>query len=263
MASLITEAEAVCFDDETVTIGGLPIAVVDRRGAAEHMCRVAVHRRGAGGRPLFITSANGHVLALCDRDPEIRELFLGADVVHADGMPMVFASRHLARKALPERVATTDLIHDVMAIAPREGIRSFLLGGTPEVNEAAVAHLRALYPGVPEIAGHHGYFTPEQADGVFETIDRFAPDILWIGMGVPTEQRFVVDHLDRLTSVGVIKTSGGLFDFLSGKRSRAPLFLQKIGLEWAWRAMLEPKRLGLRYIDTNITALRLLLTRTH
>lgn len=247
---------------ETVVVGGLPISVVDRAGAAEAMCRTAVARRGRGGTPRFETSANGQVLALCDRDPEVRELFLRADAIYADGMPMVFASRLFCRHPLPERVATTDLVHDVMAMAPRFGLRSFLLGGRPEVNAGALSALRRLYPEVPEIAGHHGYFDDRDEEAVVETIDRFAPDVLWVGLGVPKEQRFVLRHLDRLRHVGVIKTCGGLFDFLSGDRRRAPLLLQRIGLEWAWRAMLEPKRLGSRYLATNLTALRLLLTRT-
>ncbi len=244
------------------TIGGLPIVVTDRATAARRLCDLAVARRGRGGRPPFVTSANGQVLALCDREPDVRALFLAADAIHADGMPMVFASRFLCRTPLPERVATTDLVHDVMAIAPRAGIRSFLLGATAEVNATAVANLRRLYPQVPEITGRDGYFSEAEETAVVEAINAAAPDILWVGMGVPREQHFVLRNLDRLTSVGVIKTAGGLFDFLAGKRSRAPLFLQKVGLEWAWRAMLEPRRLGLRYLDTNFTAIRLLLTRT-
>ena len=249
--------------DETVTIGGLPIVVTDRAGAAETMCRVALERRGKGGRPLFVTSANGQVLAMCDRDPAIRELFLAADVIHADGMPMVFASRFLAAKPLPERVATTDLVHDVMARSHRYGLRNFLFGARPEINAAAIDNLRGLYPDAPEIRGHHGYFDAGEEEALVERIAEAAPDILWIGLGVPREQQFVLRNLHRLGSVGVIKTAGGLFDFLAGARRRAPLMLQKVGLEWAWRALLEPRRLGSRYLDTNFTALRLLLTRTH
>ena len=81
-------------------------------------------------------------------------------------------------------------------------------------------------------------------------------------MGVPREQRFVVRHRSRLTSVGVIKTSGGLFDFVSGKTIRAPVLMQKAGLEWLWRAGLEPKRLGWRYLKTNPSAFYLLMTQS-
>ncbi len=262
MSSLQSEQISLVGDVESATIGGLPIAVETRDEAAERMCRLAIARRGRGGKPIYVTSANGQVLAECERDATTRDLFLAADLIHADGMPMVFASRFLSRRPLPERVATTDLVHDVMARAGRYGVRSYLLGATPEVNAAAIANLRARYPDAPEILGHHGYFDEAEEAALVADIDALAPDILWIGLGVPKEQAFVQRNLDRLGSVGVIKTSGGLFDFLAGTRRRAPMVLQKMGLEWAWRAMLEPRRLGLRYLDTNFAALRLLLTHT-
>ncbi len=247
---------------ETIRLGDLPITVVDRAEAAQRMVESALARRGSGLPPQYLTSANGQVLVECDRDPEIRRLFLEADAIHADGMPMVFASWHMASVPLPERVATTDLVHDVMKLSPEAGLRSYLLGATAEVNAAAVANLRGLYPDVPEIDGRDGYFSLDEEEAVCEAVNAFAPDVLWLGLGVPKEQAFVVRNRHRLTRVGVIKTSGGLFDFLSGKRARAPQFLQAVGLEWAWRALLEPRRLGRRYLDTNFAALRLLLTRT-
>jgi exopolysaccharide biosynthesis WecB/TagA/CpsF family protein len=175
---------------------------------------------------------------------------------------MVFASRLLSATPLPERVATTDLVHDVMRLSAAAGIRSFLLGATPQVNARAIENLRRLYPDLPEIGGHHGYFSAEEEGGILDLVDDFAPDVLWLGLGVPKEQAFVLRNRDRLRRVGVIKTAGGLFDFLSGRRMRAPRPLQLLGFEWAWRMMLEPRRLGPRYLATNLVALRLLLTRT-
>lgn len=256
------EVDRRIVHEETIRLGDLPITIVDRAEAARRMVESALARRGSGLPPQYLTSANGQVLVECDRDPEVRRLFLEADAIHADGMPMVIASWYAATRSLPERVATTDLVHDVMKLSGPAGLRSFLLGATAEANAAAVAKLRELYPDVPEIDGRDGYFSPEEEEAICAAIDAFAPDILWLGLGVPKEQAFVVRNRHRLTRVGVIKTAGGLFDFLSGKRARAPKFLQTIGLEWAWRAMLEPRRLGKRYLDTNFAALRLLLTRT-
>lgn len=247
---------------ETVVLGGLPIAVVDRNEAAHRMVATALVHRGSGNPPQYQTSANGQVLVECARDPAIRDLFLAADVIHADGMPMVIASWYMSTVSLPERVATTDLVHDVMKISGAAGVSSYLLGATAEVNAAAVAKLRALYPDVPAIDGRDGYFSEAEEEAICADIDARAPDILWLGLGVPKEQAFVLRNRHRLTNVGVIKTSGGLFDFLSGKRARAPQFMQTIGLEWAWRAMLEPRRLGKRYLNTNFAAVWLLLTRT-
>jgi exopolysaccharide biosynthesis WecB/TagA/CpsF family protein len=97
---------------------------------------------------------------------------------------------------------------------------------------------------------------------IIDTINRARPDILWLGLGAPAEQSFAIRHRDRLRGVGLIKTSGGLFDFLSGKNARAPDWMQNAGLEWAYRIYLEPRRLAGRYRMTNPHAQFLLLTRT-
>ena len=256
------EAERSMPRPAIVVLGGLPITVVDRAEAADRMIAAALAHRGSGALPEYQTSANGQVLVDCARDPAVRDLFLSADAIHADGMPMVIASWQMSTVPLPERVATTDLVHDVMQRAGAAGVSSFLLGATAEVNAAAVANLRARYPDVPWIDGRNGYFSEAEEEAICAEIDARAPDVLWIGLGAPKEQLFVERNRHRLRHVGVIKTSGGLFDFLSGRRPRAPKILQTIGLEWAWRMMLEPRRLGKRYLNTNFAALWLLLTRT-
>ena len=252
-----------------VAIGGLPLAVVDRRDSARLMVGAALARRGSGQAPLIITSANGQVISMCARDPQLRALFLAADLIHADGTPLVLASRLKCHPPLPERVATTDLFHDIAPVAERCGATFFLLGAAPDVIAAAVRNVRQKYPRL-QIAGfRHGYFpSAEDEQRAVDDINAARPDILWIGMGVPKEQRFSFAHRARLTNVGLIKTSGGLFDFLSGRNRRAPLWMQAAGLEWLYRMALEPRRLSLRYLTTNPHALYLLLTdraqaRTH
>jgi N-acetylglucosaminyldiphosphoundecaprenol N-acetyl-beta-D-mannosaminyltransferase len=243
----------------SVTIGGLPLALIDRHNSAQLMAEAALARRGSDSPPLVITSANGQVISMCARDPEIRSLFLAADLIHADGTPLVFASRLPGRRRLPERVATTDLFHDVAAVAEERGVTFYLLGAAPDVMAASIDKVSRRYHRL-QIAGfRHGYFKPEQADEIVAEINAAAPDILWIGMGVPLEQSFALRHRGKLTNVGLIKTSGGLFDFLSERVSRAPLWMQSAGLEWLYRLALEPRRLFLRYFLTNPHALYLLL----
>jgi exopolysaccharide biosynthesis WecB/TagA/CpsF family protein len=226
------------------------------------MIQWALTRRGFGLPPLYSTSANGQVVSICAKDPAIRELFLASPLIHADGMPLVFASRLRCRMTLPERVATTDLFHDVARLAVERRASFYLLGGTPEVVRRTERNVRKLYPDLLIAGARDGYFGPEDEDEVVAEINAARPDVLWIAMGVPREQAFVVRNLDRLTGVGVIKTSGGLFDFLSGERSRAPAWMQAAGLEWLYRTWLEPRRLLVRYALTNPHALYLLLTRS-
>jgi exopolysaccharide biosynthesis WecB/TagA/CpsF family protein len=251
------------WDVPVATIGGLPIAVIDRAQSAQLMVDVALARRNAGERPLLMTSANGQVLSLCASQASIRELFLQANLIHADGMPMVFISRLLQKRALPERVATTDLFHDVAKLAPKRGASFFLLGASRSVVNMAAKRVRALYPDLDIVGQDSGYLRREgDEERIVDAINAARPDILWLGLGAPVEQAFAVRNRDRLHNVGLIKTSGGLFDFLSGKNPRAPAWMQKAGLEWAHRIYLEPRRLAGRYLVTNPHAMFLLLTRT-
>ena len=125
-----------------------------------------------------------------------------------------------------------------------------------------MANVKRQYPNLVMAGYRNGYIQPEEEDLAINAINEVAPDILWIGMGVPREQAFVLRNKARLINVGVIKTSGGLFNFLSGKNKRAPQWMQDWGLEWAFRIRQEPKRLFWRYLTTNPHAVWLLLTQT-
>lgn len=262
MMNAETETSATPTTNATVVIGGLPIAVLTRAEAARQMLALADKERGQRQRPYYLTSANGEVIARSATDPKIAALFGEADQILADGQPMVIASRFLCTRPLPERVATTDLFHDVAALAERTGHSFYFLGATPEENRAAVRNVQLAYPKL-RILGHcHGFLSGQELVGKLQEIDALAPDILWLAMGVPREQQFVAEHGSRLSRVGVIKTSGGLFNFLSGKNPRAPRWMQALGLEWAFRLMLEPRRLLKRYLTTNFSSAILILTRS-
>jgi exopolysaccharide biosynthesis WecB/TagA/CpsF family protein len=234
----------------TIMIGGMLITVINRRDAA-HLMAAAARGHDRGLPPYYFTSANGEVIARVRADPQMALLFRSADRIFADGQPLVLASRWLCSNALPERVATTDLFHDVAKLAEREGLTFYLMGSTEAGNSKAVTAARKAYPSL-HIAGHcHGYLTGKALERKLEEINALGPDILWLGLGVPREQIFIRDFSPRLTNVGVIKTSGGLFDHLAGKVPRAPLWVQKVGFEWMWRLVMEPRRLFWRYFTTN------------
>jgi N-acetylglucosaminyldiphosphoundecaprenol N-acetyl-beta-D-mannosaminyltransferase len=251
----------LCLPVPVAIVGGMPIAIINRRDCARLMVELAIARRDQATPALVFTSANGQVLSMCEGSREIRALFLGCDLIAADGMPMVFASRLLCDRKLPERVATTDLIYEAAEIAQERGASFYFLGAAADVIDQAAKHLQRLYPRLNIVGYRHGYFSAAEEADVVAAIDDARPDILWLGLGVPAEQRFALCHRDRLR-VGVIKTSGGLFDFLSGKNRRAPEWMQAAGLEWAYRTYLEPRRLLGRYMSTNPHALFLLLTKT-
>jgi N-acetylglucosaminyldiphosphoundecaprenol N-acetyl-beta-D-mannosaminyltransferase len=240
-----------------IWLGGLPIARLDRAQTADLMI-AAARSRPWRDRPLIMTSANGEVLSRCRKEPAIAALFAKADLISADGQPLVLASRLLGGPGLPERVATTDLFHDVAARAEPLGVSFYLLGATEEENRKACERARALFPRLDIVGRSHGYLDAATLERRVGEIDALAPAILWIAFGVPREQEFCARFASRLRHVRVIKTSGGLFNFLSGSRARAPAWMQRSSLEWAFRVAQEPRRLFWRYAVTSPHALYLL-----
>ena len=252
----VLDAAAIDAPTPVVTIGGLPITVIDRAAEAELMIRLARSRRPV---PLFFTSANGEVIARISSDPRQAELFAFADQIVADGQPLVIASRFLCADRLPERVATTDLFHDVARLAEDAGTTFYLFGAGEVENAKAVSAARRAYPRLNIVGSSHGYLTGDALDAKLAEINALGPDILWLGLGVPREQIFFRDHGRKLSNVGLIKTSGGLFDHMAGKTRRAPLLVQRLGFEWLWRLLMEPRRLFWRYVTTNPRALYAIL----
>jgi N-acetylglucosaminyldiphosphoundecaprenol N-acetyl-beta-D-mannosaminyltransferase len=241
-------------------VGKIPVDVLDVKETAQAFidyCRSA--ERANATRPLFSTSLNGQVISLCARDRKLLEMILAADSVNADGQPLVVLSRYLCGNPLPERVATTDLFPVVARLAVKAGVTFYMLGGAEEVNRKAVAVTLATYPGLRIVGRRNGFFSSDEEAEIVEEIARLKPDVLWLSLGVPKEQQFCARNLSALRGVGIIKTAGGLLDFLSLAKPRAPLWMQTAGLEWLFRMCLEPRRLSMRYLLTNPHALLVML----
>jgi N-acetylglucosaminyldiphosphoundecaprenol N-acetyl-beta-D-mannosaminyltransferase len=244
-----------------ITLGGLRLAVLDIEQTANFMIDMVFPKRRVN-RPLYLTSANGEVLARCSTEPMTGRLFRAADLINADGQPLVTVSRLKSLTPLPERVATTDLFDVVASKAAAAGLTFYMFGADEEENAAAVANVQKMFPDL-RIVGHcHGYLRGDALRAKVDEINALAPDYLWVALGVPYEQSFVEEFTPRLFNVGIIKTSGGLFNFLSGSRVRAPRWMQAVGLEWVWRIWLEPRRLFWRYLTTNPRALFLLFNKS-
>lgn len=246
---------------QTSVVGGAALARLDLMETAQMMLDLAAAPARPEG-PYYLTSANGEVLARRFLDSEFAALIDCADSIAADGQPLVTASHIFSRNPLPERVATTDLYPLVALMAQKTGASFYLLGASEEVNRAAFEATRRAAPDLKILGRSHGFLKGAQLEAKLSEINQLAPDILWLAMGVPLEQRFVRDHARRLRNVKIIKTSGGLFDFVAGAKPRAPKWMQSAGLEWAYRLSLEPSRLMLRYLTTNPLAAYLLLTQT-
>jgi N-acetylglucosaminyldiphosphoundecaprenol N-acetyl-beta-D-mannosaminyltransferase len=246
---------------ETTCVGGAQVARLDVDETARLMCDLARAPARPEG-PYYLTSVNGEVLARRAMDTAFAALVDSADLISADGQPLVVASRFMAKRPLPERVATTDLYPAVARMAQETGASFYLLGASEDVNRATYDATKRDYPHLDIRGRSHGYLKGSALEAKLDEINALAPDILWLAMGVPLEQQFVADHARRIPNVKMIKTSGGLFDFVAGAKRRAPQWMQDAGLEWAFRLWLEPRRLLKRYLTTNPIAAFLLLTRT-
>ncbi len=248
---------------ETVLIGGIKTVRATRSEMAERMAaQTVLARRGRVAFPHLVFSSNGSVIATYHSDPRFRELIDQADLIDADGMPLVMASRLLCHKPLRERVATTDFIEDACEMAERKGVRFYFLGAAPGVAARAAEKLRLRYPRLQVVGTHHGYFDDWDVAGICKEVVRLKTDVLWVGIGSPQQECFAVANRSRLAGLAWIRTCGGLFDHMASMVPRAPHWMQESGLEWLYRATKEPRRLGLRYVATNPLAAYHLMTKT-
>ena len=197
------------------------------------------------GRGGWVVTPNlDHLRRFC-RASGVREIFEQADLVLADGMPLVWASR-LQRTPLPERVAGSDLIGSLTAEAARRGRSIFLLGGNPGTAEMAARRLRESNPAL-KLAGTlcpPVGFEPEPAELERVTTALYAaqPDIVYVGLGFPKQERLIAQIKHRFPTVWFVGVGVSL-SFVSGEIARAPRWMRRLGLEWVHRLAQEPRRL--------------------
>jgi N-acetylglucosaminyldiphosphoundecaprenol N-acetyl-beta-D-mannosaminyltransferase len=208
-------------------------------------------------RPHQIVTVNADFLSIANREADFIELLNQAAISVPDGMPLIWLSRLLGQ-TLPERITGTDLLLDCAALAAARGYRIFLLGAAPGVADEVAQHLTRRFPGL-QIAGTHSppYFegSDPAAEAAMVALVRAAqPDMLFVAMGTPKQERWIYNNLDAL-GVPVCIGVGGVFNFITGRIPRAPQLLQHLGLEWFFRLVLEPRRLWRRYLVDDTRAL--------
>jgi N-acetylglucosaminyldiphosphoundecaprenol N-acetyl-beta-D-mannosaminyltransferase len=218
---------------------------VDRITLVDLIERVTAAVRS--GTRLRVAHHNLHSAYLVLDDDRMREWYERADLVFADGMSLVAASR-LGRGGLrrAHRATLLDWMPAVLDAAARDGKVVFHLGGDPSWIERGAAAWRERHPGL-ELHVHHGYFPPETSAEVVERINAARPDLLLVGMGMPTQERWLAEHADAL-NVPVVVTVGAFLAYAAGATARPPRWTGQVGLEWAWRLAADPRRLARRYL---------------
>jgi len=184
-------------------------------------------------------------------DPELRRDVVQSHIAGVDGMGVVWGAR-LVGIPVPERVAGIDLMHHVLAACAAQRFRPYFLGARQDVLDSAITVAQQRWPGIEFAGSRNGYFRAEDEPGIVESIRRSGADCLFIGMPTPRKERFLHQHRDRV-GVPFVMGVGGSFDVLAGVVSRAPVSMQRMGLEWLHRTLQEPSRMWRRYLATNIT----------
>jgi N-acetylglucosaminyldiphosphoundecaprenol N-acetyl-beta-D-mannosaminyltransferase len=209
----------------------------------------------ADGHRGYLCVAATHTVMAAQEDPELCEAVLGADFTVPDGQPLIWALRAFGHR-LPSRVYGPTLMEKALERGMRTGRRFYLYGGR-NGDERALAELteklRARFPGVQIVGGWAPVFRPladEEADAVAADINASGAEVVWVGLGVPRQEKWMAEMRDRLDAPVLIGV-GAAFDFHAGLVPQAPGWMQRMGMEWAFRLAHEPRRLWRRYARYN------------
>ena len=184
-------------------------------------------------------------------DEKLQESVISSDIINADGMSVVWAARFLGHE-IKERVAGIDLMDNLIRLAHKKNYKCFFLGAKEQVVKKIVNHYSEKYSN-KIIAGYrNGYFDNNEEKILIDQIIKSKANLLFVAMTSPKKEIFLNKYKIELKSVNLIMGVGGSFDVISGEVKRAPLFMQKIGLEWFYRFIQEPRRMWKRYLIGNL-----------
>lgn len=196
-----------------------------------------------------IYTPNTEIVMKAKKDDSLKKILNNGDLVIPDGIGLVYASK-IKKKALPERVTGFDLSIKILDMANKKGCSLFLVGGKPGIADMAVENIKKQYPNINIVGSHHGYFKGthlgykehEEEAKVLNKIKESKPDIIFVGFGAPRSEKWIHENKDKL-NCKVIIGNGGTIDILAGTVKRAPEVYQKLGLEWLYRLIKDPKRI--------------------
>lgn len=182
------------------------------------------------------------------RDPQLDASVRECDIINIDGMGVVLGARLLGHN-VPERVAGVDLFHELLAMSASKGYSVYLLGAKDEVVGETARRVQQLYPGLKLAGYHHGYFWDDE-EAMVNKVRESGAQLLFVAITSPKKENFINRWRDQL-GVTFVMGVGGTFDVVAGKVKRAPVWMQKWGLEWLYRVIQEPRRMWKRYLVTN------------
>jgi N-acetylglucosaminyldiphosphoundecaprenol N-acetyl-beta-D-mannosaminyltransferase len=237
-------AKVVQLHDQRIWIDRMSLHSVTLEETLERAAQAIANRQFCQ-----IVTANLDFMWLAYRDPAFLELINSAGLVVADGVPLIWLTK-LAGCPLPGRVNGTDLVHSLARLSAERGYRLFFFGGAPGVAEQAAVRLQTEFPDMVNAGCYSppfGAWDELETRRIVNAIRKAKPDVLFVGLGAPRQDQWIAamaDILDVPVCVGI----GGSLDFFAGRLDRAPVWMQRHGLEWLHRLTTEPGRLWRRYL---------------
>lgn len=230
-----------------VNILGVQVSAIDMADATSTI-EGWIHAR----TPHYVCITGVHGVMESWRDPSLRHIHNTAGMVTPDGMPLVWMANRLGFENV-RRVYGPDLMRRMTAISAERGYRNYYFGGQPGTAERLQAALTRAHPGL-QVAGTFsppfGPVSEAEDEAMVQRINAARPDIVWVGLSTPKQERWMAAHIGRL-NVPVLVGVGAAFDFLAGDKRQAPAWMQRNGLEWLFRMASEPRRLAGRYLSNN------------
>ncbi|CAH0132951.1 WecB/TagA/CpsF family glycosyltransferase [Peribacillus simplex] len=187
----------------------------------------------------FIVTANPEIVEYANEHQDYKDIIISADYITPDGVGIIMASKWL-NQPLQERITGFDLMNELFRVADEKALKVYLLGAEENVIEAAALKVKELYPGLELVGYNHGYIDIKD-DTLPKSIAELKPDIILTALGFPRQEKWVSKHY-ALFNKGLFMGVGGSFDVLAGKVNRAPVFWQKMRLEWLYRLIQQPSR---------------------
>ena len=206
----------------------------------------------------IIVAPNTEFIMMAQKDKEFYNILKEADLATPDSVGVMIGGK-LQKKSFKQRIPGQMYFRKILEIGEKEGWTFYLLGGKDDVPELATQNLRKIYPNIKIIGYHEGFFEKDSEEVVIQEINELKPNVLFVAMGAPIQEKWIAKHKHEL-NVDVAAGQGGTFDYEAGKIKRAPIFFQKLGIEWLWRLILQPSRF-FRMIVLPIYLIKIIFTK--
>ncbi len=223
---------------DTITILGVPIDRVTRNDAGK-ITEDLIQVSNKSCKMIF--APNVEFIMMAQKDEEFFNILKESSLSTPDSIGVIIGAK-LQGKFFPERIPGQSYFRKIIELSNEKGYSIYLLGGKPGIPEKVRQNLKKEFPNVNIVGVHHGYFGENEEKAVIQEINSLKPNVLFVALGAPKQEKWIKQHQKEL-QVDVATGQGGTYDYEAGRIKRAPEWIQKIGMEWFWRLLREPKRI--------------------